>query len=153
MKFLRPLEIEGQAKQRERLESFAVDLLPKPMQSCFIQQFGEDFPRLCNEEAVSPDSESLQVLKNTQVCDSSKVDNDAVGEEEATHRASEAAMQYAARRVEAQTLQRTRPRVPRASSTLSVHGWTEFTEPATPAGYAEKGQDPLQQFWVPSSII
>ena len=51
-----------------------------------------------------------------------------------------------------QTLQRTRPRVPRASSTLSVHGWTEFTEPATPAGYAEKGQDPLQHFWVPSSI-
>ena len=44
---------------------------------------------------------SLQVLKNTQVCDSSKVENDAVGEEEATHRASEAAMQYAARRVEA----------------------------------------------------
>lgn len=101
LKFLRPLESEGQAKQRERLESLPWALLPKPMQSFFIQQFGEDFPRLCNEEAVSPDSESLQVLKNTLVCDSSKVENDAVGEEEATQKASEAAMQYAARRVEA----------------------------------------------------
>ena len=47
---------------------------------------------MCDEE---------RVLKNTQVCDSSKVENDAVGEEEATHTASEAAMKYAARRVEA----------------------------------------------------
>jgi len=76
-------------------------LLPKPMQSFFIQLFGEDFPRLCDEEAVSPDCESLRVLQNTQVCDSSKFENDAVGEEAATHTASEAAMKYAARRVEA----------------------------------------------------
>ena len=80
---------------------FAVDPATKTHAEFFIQQFGEDFPRLCNEEAVSPDSESLQVLKNTLVCDSSKVENDAVGEEEATQKASEAAMQYAARRVEA----------------------------------------------------
>ena len=37
------------------------------------------------------------------------------------------------RRFPLQTLQPLRPRVPRASSTLSVHGWTELTEAATPA--------------------
>ena len=130
--------------------------------SCANPRFSVSFAG--NEEAVSPESESLRVLKNTLVCDSSKVENDAVGEEEATQRASEAAMQYAARQFYIfqclnaakkwpsnfwlVTLQcnshnailhismnaaNMRPRVPRASSTLSVHGWTEFTEPATPA--------------------
>ena len=106
-------------------------LLPKPMESFFIQLFGEDFLRLCDEEAVSPDSESLRVLENTQVCDSSKVENDAVGEKAATHTASEAEICCTSRG--GASLQHMRPRVPRASSTLSVHGWTELTEPATPA--------------------
>ena len=99
--FLRPLEIEGQVRQRERLESLQWALLPKPMQSFFIRQFGDDFPKLCNEEAVCFDSESLQVLQNTQVCSARKVENDAVGEEEAMQRVRQAVMEeYAASRVQ-----------------------------------------------------
>jgi hypothetical protein len=71
------------------------------MQSFFIRQFGDDFPKLCNEEAVCFDSESLQVLQNTQVCSARKVENDAVGEEEAMQRVRQAVMEeYAASRVQ-----------------------------------------------------
>ena len=69
------------------------------MQSFFIRQFGDDIPKLCNEEAVSFDSESLQVLQNTQVCSTRKVENDAVGEEEAMQRVRQAVMEYAASRM------------------------------------------------------
>jgi len=89
-----------QVRQRERLESLQWALLPKPIHIFFIRQFGDDFPKLCNEEAFSFDSESLQVLKNTQVCSARKVENDAVGEEEAMQRVRHAVMEYAASRVQ-----------------------------------------------------
>ena len=71
---------------------FAVGLTTEAHAEFFIRQFGDDFPKLCNEEAVSFDSESLQVLQNTQVCSARKVENDAVGEEEAMQRVRQAVM-------------------------------------------------------------
>ena len=71
-----------------------------PCRVFVIRQFGDDFPKLCNEEAVSFDSESLQVLQNTQVCSARKVENDAVGEEGAMQRVRQAVMEYAASRVQ-----------------------------------------------------
>ena len=70
-----------------------------PCRVFFIRQFGDDIPKLCSEEAVSFDSESLQVLQNTQVCSARKVENDAVGEEEALQRVRQAVMEYAASRM------------------------------------------------------
>ena len=100
LSFLRPLEIAGQSKQRERLESLQWPLLPEPLQKFFINQFGEDFPKLCNDEPVSPDSETWQALQNTALCSGDNVENDAVGEEEAMLRVRQAVLTYASSRVQ-----------------------------------------------------
>ena len=58
-----------------------------------IRQFGEDFQKLCTEEAVSPDSESLLALPDTTLC---SAEHNAVREDEAMRRVKQATLDYAA---------------------------------------------------------
>ena len=80
--------LQAMAKRSVWADGMILTALAERLGSSII--IGEDFPRLCNDEPVSPGSETWQALQKTELCSGANVEHDAVGEEEAMLRVRQA---------------------------------------------------------------